>query len=85
MDGFGSLSSRISVPTKTVSDDVRSKNADHIHMTNSSEDEIEIDLRERLLREKAIKSMRRRQLSNPTTGNVNTKATTSDQVVYDSP
>ena len=34
------------------------------HRTNaSSEDESEIDLRERLLREKAIKSMQRRQLS----------------------
>ena len=37
--------------------------ADKHQANDSSEDESEIDLRERLLREKAIKSMQRRQLS----------------------
>jgi len=45
-------------------------------MNSSSEDENEIDLRERLLREKAIKSMRRRQL---TTNNNDT----NDRIIYE--
>ncbi|CAF4580366.1 unnamed protein product, partial [Rotaria magnacalcarata] len=57
------------------------------HQNNSqSEDENEIDLRERLLREKAIKSMRRRQLTTTTTNNNNTDVhtkTTNDRIVYE--
>lgn len=49
---------------------------------HSSEDENEIDLRERLLREKAIKSMRRRQSSINQTNTITSKAT-SDRIVYE--
>lgn len=46
----------------------------------SSEDETEIDLRERLLREKAIKSMKRRQLSQQQ--QENQSKTTTERIVY---
>ena len=45
----------------------------------SSEDENEIDLRERLLREKAIRSMKRRQLSQQEEQQPNT---TGGRIVY---
>ncbi len=58
----------------------RISNDEHPATNNSSEDENEIDLRERLLREKAIKSMRHRQLST-NNNDINTK-TTTDRIVY---
>ncbi|UJR15708.1 hypothetical protein I4U23_002643 [Adineta vaga] len=82
-DDTSSISTRVSIMTKTVSDEKHSNNGDN-NNNSSSEDENEIDLRERLLREKAIKSMRQRQLTNPNNNNnINTKTTTSDRIVYD--
>ncbi|CAF0979119.1 unnamed protein product [Adineta ricciae] len=80
-DGADSFALRVPVTAKSSDDDTRLKTSDNNH--NSSEDETEIDLRERLLREKAIKSMRRRQLSNPNNNNTKPKATTNDRIVYD--
>jgi hypothetical protein len=67
-DRIGSISTRVSI---TTTQDERPKT----NSNNSSEDENEIDLRERLLREKAIKSMRSRQSS------INN--TTHDRIVYE--
>ncbi len=64
----------MSITTQRISND------EHPITNNSSEDENEIDLRERLLREKAIKSMRHRQLST-NNNDINTK-TTTDRIVY---
>jgi len=70
----------VSITTKTVYKDSHPKNDDN---NNSSEDENEIDLRERLLREKAIKSMKRRQLTSDN-DDIHTKTTTTiDRIVYD--
>jgi serine/arginine repetitive matrix protein 1 len=65
-DRISSISTRVSITTTQD---------DHPKINNSSEDENEIDLRERLLREKAIKSMRNRQSS------INN--TTHDRIVYE--
>jgi len=75
IESIASISTRVSITTKTIYNEEQSK------INNSSEDENEIDLRERLLREKAIKSMRRRQLST-NNNDINTK-TTSDRIVYE--
>ncbi|CAF1095823.1 unnamed protein product [Adineta ricciae] len=80
-DGADPFASRVPVTVKSSDDDARLKTSDNNN--NSSEDETEIDLRERLLREKAIKSMRRRQLSNPNNNNTKPKTTTNDRIVYD--
>jgi len=69
-DSIGPTSTRVSITTKATYND------EHPKMNSSSEDENEIDLRERLLREKAIKSMRRRQL---TTNNNDT----NDRIIYE--
>ncbi|CAF3380239.1 unnamed protein product [Rotaria sp. Silwood1] len=76
-DGTDSISARVSISTK-INDNEEYQNNNH------SEDENEIDLRERLLREKAIKSMRRRQnLTTNNNTNINTKTTTNDRIVYE--
>ena len=75
-DGAASVSTRVSITTKTVYNEERPINNNN----STSEDENETDLRERLLREKAIKSMRRRQLTNNDDVNTRTK---SDRIVYE--
>ncbi len=65
-DRIGSISTRVSIKTPKE---------EHPKTNSSSEDENEIDLRERLLREKAIKSMKSRQLS--------TNSATHDRIVYE--
>ena len=65
-----SRTDRGSVTKKPASNEESSKTV------QSSDDENEIDLRERLLREKAIKSMKRRQVIS------NSKPTT-DRIVYE--
>ncbi|CAF3985131.1 unnamed protein product [Rotaria sp. Silwood2] len=77
-DSIDSISARVSISTK-INDNEEHQNK------SPSEDENEIDLRERLLREKAIKSMRRRQnlaANNDNNTNINTK-TTTDRIVYE--
>ncbi|CAM4939237.1 unnamed protein product [Rotaria socialis] len=67
IDATDSVSTHVSIVTKSTDNERKHQN------NNQSEDENEIDLRERLLREKAIKSMRRRQLT----------TTTNDRIVYE--
>ncbi|CAM4821354.1 unnamed protein product [Rotaria magnacalcarata] len=80
IDATDSVSTHVSIAAKSTDHEIK-------HQNNSqSEDENEIDLRERLLREKAIKSMRRRQLTTTTTNNNNTDVhtkTTNDRIVYE--
>ncbi|CAF2030621.1 unnamed protein product [Rotaria magnacalcarata] len=81
IDATDSVSTHVCIAAKSTDHEIK-------HQNNSqSEDENEIDLRERLLREKAIKSMRRRQLTTTTTNNNNTDVhtkTTNDRIVYES-
>ncbi|CAF1172883.1 unnamed protein product [Adineta steineri] len=78
-DSIGSVSTRVSITTKKIYNEEHSNNDNN----NSSEDETEVDLRERLLREKAIKSMKLRQIQNPNNDNNTKPRTTSDRIVYD--
>lgn len=75
IDSTESISTRIPVAKKPI-------DSEEHHKNNASEDENEIDLRERLLREKAIKSMKRRQSSSNNNANINAKITT-DRIVYE--
>lgn len=68
VDGVESISTRVSIVAQQ-------------NNNIQSEDENEIDLRERLLREKAIKSMRRRQLTN--NNNDTQPRVTTDRFVYE--
>jgi len=70
------LPSCISIVNQVTSHDESSE----VH--HSSEDENEIDLRERLLREKAIKSMKRRQSSTINPPPSLSKPPITERIVY---
>lgn len=81
-DRLASVATRVPIKSKSPFEDEPLPPPPKNNNNDSSEDENEIDLRERLLREKAIKSMRRRQLSN-NYDDMNTTKTTSDRIVYE--